>query len=65
MDDLKLASILPYTSHAGVELYLDNTRLEEDDYLKVMKDSYNYIVVGIMPYSDEKLQLNIKERESK
>ena len=65
MEELKLANILPYTSHVGVELYFDDTRLEEDDYLKVMKDSYNYIVIGIRPYSDEKLQLNIKERESK
>ena len=63
MENLRLANILPYTSHAGVELYLNDNRLEGEDYLKVMKDSYNYNVIGIMPYSDEKIEIHIIERK--
>ena len=63
MEDLRLVNILPYTSHAGVELYLNDTRLEGVDYLKVMKDSYNFNVVKIIPYSDEKIEIHIIERK--
>ena len=61
MENLRLANILPYISTIGVVLYLNNNRLKGEDYLQVMKDSYNYNVIGIMPYSDEKIEIHIVE----
>ena len=62
MEDLRLVNILPYTSHAGVELYLNDTRLEGADYLKVMLNCYHFNVIKIIPYNDEKLEIHIVER---
>ncbi len=68
MEDLKLARILPYVAHAGIELYLDGVKVDNEDYLKIMDDSYNYIVTKIVPYDEIKLEIHITkiiEREAK
>lgn len=68
MNDLKLARILPYVAHAGVELYLDGVKVDNKYYLMIMDDSYNYIVTKIVPYDEIKLEIHItkmKEREDK
>lgn len=63
MNELKLFRILPFLTHGGIELYLNDTRLNDEDYLKVMNDSYCYKVVKIIPYNDDKLELHIAKIE--
>jgi len=64
MEKIKLSDILTYTAHAGVELYLNEERIRDDEeFLKTIKDSFNYIVTSIRPFSDEEIAIYIKERE--
>lgn len=64
MEKIKLSDILPYASHAGVELYLNEERIrDEEEFLKTIKDSFNYIVTSIRPFSDEEIAIYIKESE--